>query len=68
MTCRKCTYEFCWLCLGDYKNHQKETGRFLCNSWADVVAVGRAKEFDDLQRLEFEMKKLEHFSSRYVAH
>lgn len=21
MTCRKCTYEFCWLCLGDYKKH-----------------------------------------------
>lgn len=68
MTCRKCTYEFCWLCLGDYKKHQSETGKYLCNSFDDVKAIGRAKDFDDIQRIEFEMKKLEHFSSRYIAH
>ena len=68
MTCKNCKYEFCWLCLGDYRNHNKETGRGLCNSWADVVAAGRAKEQDDVAALEFEMKKLEHFSARYIAH
>lgn len=68
MTCKSCKYEFCWLCLGDYKNHSKETGKFLCNSWDDVKAIGRTKEFDDVARLEREMKKLEHFSTRYIAH
>jgi ariadne-1 len=40
MTCRQCKYEFCWLCLGDYRNHTTETGRSLCNSFKDVIAAG----------------------------
>lgn len=40
MTCSQCRYEFCWLCMGDYKQHQAETGRGLCNSFDDVVASG----------------------------
>ena len=40
MTCSQCRYEFCWLCLGDYRNHQSETGRGLCNTFEDVVASG----------------------------
>ena len=39
MTCSKCRYEFCWLCMGDYKNHSKETGIGLCNSFEDVKKV-----------------------------
>jgi ariadne-1 len=37
MTCSQCRYEFCWLCLGDYRNHSKETGKGLCNSFQDVI-------------------------------
>jgi len=22
MTCKKCTHQFCWLCFGDWNNHQ----------------------------------------------
>lgn len=40
MTCSQCRYEFCWLCLGDYRNHSAETGRSLCNSFADVEVIG----------------------------
>jgi ariadne-1 len=40
MTCSQCRYEFCWLCMGDYKNHSKETGKYLCNSFQDVVEAG----------------------------
>lgn len=40
MTCSQCRYEFCWLCSGDYRNHNAETGRSLCNSFDDVVAAG----------------------------
>ena len=68
MTCAKCKYEFCWLCLGDYKKHSQETGKGLCNSWQDVVEAGRAKETDDIDMLERELKKVEHFSLRYFAH
>ena len=40
MTCAQCKHEFCWLCLGDYKKHSAETGRYLCNSFEDVIASG----------------------------
>lgn len=26
MTCRGCRYEFCWICSGDWKQHNTETG------------------------------------------
>jgi hypothetical protein len=29
--------------MGDYRNHSAETGRSLCNSFADVVASKRDK-------------------------
>ena len=45
MTCSQCRYEFCWLCLGDYRNHSAETGRGLCNSFDDVVASGVSISF-----------------------
>ena len=67
MTCSQCRYEFCWLCLGDYRNHSKETGRYLCNSYDDVVAAGRAEkqEISDAAMIEREMKRLEFYSDRY---
>ena len=69
MTCGKCRYEFCWLCLGDYRNHQKETGAYLCNSWEDVKRLGRVKqEEEDVFRLEQELKRVEFYSTRYIEH
>ena len=32
MTCKKCKYEFCWLCMGSYRNHKKEMGTDLCSN------------------------------------
>lgn len=26
MTCKQCKYEFCWLCLGEYRTHRNCTG------------------------------------------
>ena len=68
MTCGKCRYEFCWLCLGDYRNHQNETGSYLCNSWEDVKRIGRAKDDEDLFKLEQELKRVAFYSTRYIEH
>jgi len=48
MTCRNCKFEFCWLCLGDYKKHSKETGKYICQTVEDVNKAGRGGETLDL--------------------
>ena len=55
--------------MGDYRKHTAETGRGLCNSYEDVKAAGRAtEEVTDVARIEREMKRLEHYSTRYIEH
>ena len=70
MTCRKCKYEFCWLCLGDYKKHQAETGSYLCGNYEDVKKAGRANTKADIDKnaIERDLKKMEFYSNRYQAH
>jgi len=34
MTCRKCSHNFCWLCLGDYPH--RDNGSGLCNNFQDA--------------------------------
>ena len=44
MTCRNCNCEFCWLCLGLWKDHGSKTGGyFACNIYEKVK--GTNKEF-----------------------
>ena len=32
MTCRSWKYEFCWICMGDWKEHGSATGGYYkCN-------------------------------------
>ena len=69
MTCSQCKYEFCWLCMGGYKKHAAETGRGLCNSFEDVKAAGReTKDMTDRNMIERELKRLEHYSMRFIEH
>lgn len=70
MTCYNCKYEFCWLCMGDYRKHYEETGLGLCNSFSDVQKVNRAKEGEMKERLRLDMKmrKFVHYATRYKEH
>ena len=70
MTCGKCRYEFCWLCMGDYKKHYDETGIGLCNNYADLQKVNRAKEGEmkERSRLDMKMRKFVHYATRYKEH
>ena len=37
MTCRQCSHEFCWLCLGEWKEHNGATGGYYkCNKYEDL--------------------------------
>ena len=36
MTCSQCRYEFCWICMGDWKNHGSATGGYYkCNLYEE---------------------------------
>ena len=70
MTCQKCRHEFCWLCLGDYKKHQSETGIGLCNNFNDVQKINRTNIGDMAERMRVDrkMRKFAHFATRYNEH
>ena len=70
MTCQNCKFEFCWLCMGDYRKHSAETGRGLCNSFEDVKAAKRTNKGDieDRLRIDRKMRKFAHYATRYKEH
>lgn len=44
MTCKLCSHEFCWLCLGDWKEHgQKTGGYYQCNKYDELKKAGDNK-------------------------
>lgn len=41
MTCKLCSHEFCWLCLGDWKEHGQKTGGYYnCNKYEELKKQG----------------------------
>lgn len=67
MTCRKevggCGFEFCWICLGEWKPHGSEY--FKCNSFDPE----KVKNSENLIKLaKFELAKYSHYFSRYANH
>ncbi|CAL8102317.1 unnamed protein product [Orchesella dallaii] len=59
MTCRKCSHQFCWLCLTDWKDHRDF---YYCNRNADPVATeAQDAAKNHLQRFIFA-------NDRYLGH
>ena len=66
MTCRKetggCGHEFCWLCMGDWKEHGASTGGYYkCNKYA-----GMQKSDSNLRSLEKKQNDAKHQLRRYM--
>ncbi|KAJ3299914.1 hypothetical protein HK104_006065 [Borealophlyctis nickersoniae] len=63
MTCRKCKYEFCWVCLGPWSEHG--TAWYNCNRFDEKTSVdardGQAKSRQALERYL-------HYYNRYANH
>ncbi len=65
MTCKNCTHEFCWLCLGDWKGlHGEKTGGFYnCNIYKEDPKLNK-----DLSESEKEINRLNFYVDRYQQH
>lgn len=67
MTCNKsiggCGYEFCWICLGDWKEHKKDY--YNCNAFDTKKFEKKDKE---IEKAKFELAKYSHYFTRYMNH
>ncbi|CEM21973.1 unnamed protein product [Vitrella brassicaformis CCMP3155] len=64
MTCR-CRHEFCWLCLGDWKDHRGDYYR--CNVYEGRKAEEDPKE-EERKRARESLERYAHYFERYRAH
>ena len=69
MTCRKesggCGYEFCWICMGEWKPHGSEW--YNCNRYDPKATVNIEKE-KDTAKLKGELEKFAHYFERSFNH
>ena len=71
MTCLQCRHEFCWVCMGDWKEHGTATGGYYkCNVYEKKLASD--KGFSDAEKKRDEAKhELERYTfyfTRYDSH
>eukprot|EP01054_Gregarina_sp_Poly1_P009124 Gregarina_sp_Poly_1__9123@NODE_55_length_17436_cov_154_331798_g47_i0_p3_GENE_NODE_55_length_17436_cov_154_331798_g47_i0NODE_55_length_17436_cov_154_331798_g47_i0_p3_ORF_typecomplete_len604_score81_53IBR/PF01485_21/3_6e03IBR/PF01485_21/1_8e05IBR/PF01485_21/7_5e14_NODE_55_length_17436_cov_154_331798_g47_i023994210 len=67
MTCR-CKYEFCWLCMGDWKKHSG-SDYYRCNVYDEQQASNPENEAEaERKRAADSLERYTHFYERYRAH
>uniref|UniRef100_A0A7S1YGL0 RBR-type E3 ubiquitin transferase n=1 Tax=Grammatophora oceanica TaxID=210454 RepID=A0A7S1YGL0_9STRA len=65
MTCQRCRYEFCWICMGDWTEHGANTGGYYkCNKF-DPNDDG---DQSDAAKAKRELDRYLHYYKRYHAH
>lgn len=64
MTCRPpCCYEFCWLCLGDWRGHKDY---YSCNSYVTVKREGDYDEEENRRQMaKSVLEKYTHYYERF---
>lgn len=67
MTCYPpCKHEFCWLCLGDWKDHGERTGGFYaCNRYRGETSSVEAKR---RERAKNSLERYTHYFERWINH
>ena len=63
MTCSKCRYEFCWICLVSWKEHG--ASYYKCNRF-DPEETDAVKKLQQLKRLS--LQRYLHFYKRFSVH
>ncbi|KMT10203.1 hypothetical protein BVRB_5g119640 [Beta vulgaris subsp. vulgaris] len=64
-----CKFEFCWLCLGDWKEHDQKTGGFYaCNRYESEKAKGVYDEEEKIrERAKNSLSKYTHYYERWAS-
>lgn len=63
MTCKKCRYEFCWVCMGDWKMHG--SAYYNCGRYDDKEAkMARSEQ----EKSRAELERYLHYYNRYANH
>lgn len=64
ITCRECKHDFCWLCLGVWKEHGERTGGYYsCNIYTELKKTDK-----DLQKREAVIEESKNEMTRYIFH
>ncbi|KAG7396947.1 E3 ubiquitin-protein ligase arih2 [Phytophthora boehmeriae] len=65
MTCRSCTYEFCWICMEGWDKHGTGTGGYYkCNRYDADAEAGDT----DAARAKAELDRYLHYYQRFANH
>lgn len=61
MTCKKCKYEFCWICMGEWSVHG--TSWYNCNRYDP-----KSENKDPQSQSRESLKRYLHYYNRYANH
>ncbi|KAK6199559.1 uncharacterized protein RJT21DRAFT_121936 [Scheffersomyces amazonensis] len=61
MTCKKCSHQFCWICLGSWKEHNRDY--FKCNKFKESKSIEERKNKSKLS-----LQRYLHFYKRFAIH
>ncbi|KAL2936129.1 putative E3 ubiquitin-protein ligase ARI6, partial [Bienertia sinuspersici] len=70
MTCTPpCKFEFCWLCLGDWKKHRNDTGGYYsCNRYEAAKKKGLYDEEKNIRQMaKNSLEKHTHYYERWAS-
>ncbi|ORY40976.1 hypothetical protein BCR33DRAFT_719081 [Rhizoclosmatium globosum] len=63
MTCRKCKYEFCWVCMGPWSDHG--TQWYNCNRFDEKASIDAR---DNQAKYRAALERYLHYFNRYANH
>ena len=70
MTCVQCRHEFCWVCMGGWKEHGSATGGYYkCNLYDDKIKDGSFEAEERKRNLaKTELQRYMWYYERYANH
>jgi len=68
MSCSQCSYEFCWICLDEWKNHSNQTGGYYACNRYKAEELGEKLESSSRNEARRALEKYMAYYTNFVAH